>query len=439
MGDSQLRITGDRKELIEKVLSHLEDEAKKDPAAYITSSNGNALAYYWCSVLIEESEQDASDAIVREGLEKSLQGLDRLDFHSSPEVFLDAVLRYARLHIKYKQWTDARNLLSLVDQLDAKPPGWVPNYLAKLLYETDPKFAYEHPEQVLDKLVAGASQPRYRQHSVNVFREFLESAREALEEGEVSADAGDVKRFKEKVQSYLTERSTRLLRGQVAAEVVPPALDSSIPGQEPLVRERIEDVQQEAEAQEYVALLESQVSELRARVADLEALVDELTTENIGLYGEVQQLREAYTELDEGSDDALERESPIAIDRLKILVIGGMQIKQKDIVGIVKRLGLEKRHIDFVDYDAAKTLQIESWRYNCPYDGILIGPVPHSSSGAGHYSSLVERLKNEEGFPPTNEARTEAGGLKITKSSFKSSMNTLLDKIGATDPELAGS
>jgi hypothetical protein len=36
------------------------------------------------------------------------------------------------------------------------------------------------------------------------------------------------------------------------------------------------------------------------------------------------------------------------------------------------------------------------------------------------------------------EVRTDAGGLKITKSSFKSSMMKLLDKIGAMDPELAG-
>jgi hypothetical protein len=83
-------------------------------------------------------------------------------------------------------------------------------------------------------------------------------------------------------------------------------------------------------------------------------------------------------------------------------------------------------------------LKIDSLQYSYPNDGILIGPVPHSSSGAGSYSSLVERLKNEEGFPHTMEARTDAGGLKITKSSFKSSMMKLLDKIGAMDPELAG-
>jgi hypothetical protein len=438
MSDSQLPVSGNRKELIANILSHLDDEAKANPVAYIASDTGDALSYYWCSVLVEESAADASDDVVRQGLEKALQGADRLDFHSSPQEFLDAVLRFARQHIKYKQWTDARNLLSLADQLDEKPPGWVSNYLAKLLYETDPEFAYEHPEQVLDKLVDGFSQPNFRQHAVNVLREFLESAREAFEDCAAADDAVALKRFKEKVQSYLSKKSARVLRDQtVEAALTAPGILSK-PAEE-LTPDRLDvDFRPQAEAREYISQLESQVSDLIARVSDLESTVDELATENIRLYSELEQITEAYTKAGEDVDETGRRESPIAIERLKVLVLGAIQVKKKDIFGILKRLGVEKRNIHFVGYDEAKTLKIDSWQYNCPYDGILIGPVPHSSSGTGSYSSLVERLKNEEGFPPTMEARTDAGGLKITKSSFRSSMTKLLDKIGAMDPELAG-
>jgi hypothetical protein len=437
MSDSQLPVSDNRKELIANILCHLDNEAKANPAAYIASDTGNALSYYWCSVLIEESAADPSDDVVRQGLQKALQGTDRLDFCSSPQEFLDAVLRYARLHIKYKQWTDARNLLSLADQLDEKPPGWVSNYLAKLLYETDPKFAYEHPEQVLDKLVQGFSQPSFRQHSVNVLREFLEGARDSFEDGAVEDDAVRLKQFREKVQSFLSKKSARVLREQTVEAVLsaPDALKG--PTEEPAADRLDEDFRPQAEAREYISRLESEVSGLLARVSDLESTVDELSTENIRLYSELQQITEGHTKAGKDADDTGGRESPVAIGRLKILLLGAMQVKKKDILGILKRLGVEKRNIVFSGYDEAKTLKIDSWQYNCPYHGILIGPVPHSSTGAGSYSSLVARLKSK-GFPPVLEARTDAGGLKITKNSFKSSMMKLLDKIGAMDPELAG-
>jgi hypothetical protein len=58
--------------------------------------------------------------------------------------------------------------------------------------------------------------------------------------------------------------------------------------------------------------------------------------------------------------------------------------------------------------------------------------MPHSQKGKGSYSSVVEMMKNEEGFPHTIELRTKTGVLKVTKESLKegfSIMKTHIDTL----------
>lgn len=443
ISDQETRITmsqlahialGNKKELVARIEARLGEIARRDPETYIKSPGGDPESYYWCSVLVEEGSGEPRDAVVRDGLKKSLLGETRLSNQSQPELFQDALLRYARLHIKYRQWGAALNLLMLADQLGKEMPGWVSNYQAKLLYETAPERAFDSPEHVLEKLMHGASQPEFHQHAISIFRDYLETARERI----VNSTPGEPARerlqdFRKRVRIYLDGRKTQ--RGALQGSL---GLASTQPDQGHQVSESLaiyplapQDSPGNAE-----------ILGLRSTITKLEQTIDDLTIENIKLYGDIDELQKQLDNFAERDGEeglvVRERTAPESIGKLKVAVLGAMQIPQKNLLGIVKRFGLGRSNIEFFDYDQTKRLSIDGWEFNCPYSGILIGPVPHSTKGAGHYSSVVERLTREgSGFPPTIVVRTKAGGLKITNDSFKSALSSLLDKIGSVDPELA--
>ena len=54
----------------------------------------------------------------------------------------------------------------------------------------------------------------------------------------------------------------------------------------------------------------------------------------------------------------------------------------------------------------------------------MVGPMPHSGSGKGNYSSIISALESEEGYPPV--VRLGSNGLKITKSDFKMKLEEAL-------------
>ena len=104
-------------------------------------------------------------------------------------------------------------------------------------------------------------------------------------------------------------------------------------------------------------------------------------------------------------------------------------------VGIAKDFELGRNNLEIKnDYDKLKGFNIEDIRYISPYSGILIGPVHHKVEGLGNYSSIVQKLQKEEGFPPTIELRTESGELKITKTTFKAGLRNMLTIINANSP-----
>ena len=68
------------------------------------------------------------------------------------------------------------------------------------------------------------------------------------------------------------------------------------------------------------------------------------------------------------------------------------------------------------DYDKITNLDFRKFRYNDKYAAIIAGPMPHSVKGKGSYSSGLEMLKNEPGYPDVFECITSEK-LKVTKSS----------------------
>ena len=68
-------------------------------------------------------------------------------------------------------------------------------------------------------------------------------------------------------------------------------------------------------------------------------------------------------------------------------------------------------------YDKIKNLDFRKFRYTNKYAAVIAGPMPHSVKGKGDYSSGLEMIKNEPGYPDVVECITN-DKLKITGTSL---------------------
>ena len=89
-------------------------------------------------------------------------------------------------------------------------------------------------------------------------------------------------------------------------------------------------------------------------------------------------------------------------------------IKNK-LYGISKRYGFEVEMFD--DYEKIKNMDFSKMRYSNRICGIIAGPMPHSIKGMGDYSSGLEMIKSEPGYPPVFECYA-GDKLKITTTSL---------------------
>lgn len=109
----------------------------------------------------------------------------------------------------------------------------------------------------------------------------------------------------------------------------------------------------------------------------------------------------------------------------KIVVLGSSEVKEKDLLGIVKSLGLDKDRFEFcLDYGDVKGYEFSKLRYNPKYRLVMVGPMPHSSSGKGDSGSAIAEMENNCGYPRV--VRLGSNELKITKSNFKKALNEQL-------------
>lgn len=104
-----------------------------------------------------------------------------------------------------------------------------------------------------------------------------------------------------------------------------------------------------------------------------------------------------------------------------IVVIGASQVKEHDLLGIVKNLRLDKDRFEFcLDYKAIETFQFSKMQYNPNYRLVIVGPMPHSTTGKGESRSTISKLENGNGYPKV--IRLGSNELKITKTNFKQAL-----------------
>ena len=111
----------------------------------------------------------------------------------------------------------------------------------------------------------------------------------------------------------------------------------------------------------------------------------------------------------------------------KILVIGAETVGIDTLRMTVNKLGLRLDRFEFaLGYEEAQTFNYGKLAYNPNYRVILIGAVPHSTTGTGHSGSVVAELQSHPDKYPRVIPLGSDGTLKITKSNFRDSLKQLL-------------
>ena len=114
--------------------------------------------------------------------------------------------------------------------------------------------------------------------------------------------------------------------------------------------------------------------------------------------------------------------SYIDLNSSRVLVVGQMFLKQKDIVGICKSLDIDPERLEYVSYDEATNYNYEKLRFSNRYSDIIFGSVPHKGKNIGNNSSIITMIENNQEEYPKVIRAMDSNELKLTKTSFKEAL-----------------
>lgn len=116
-------------------------------------------------------------------------------------------------------------------------------------------------------------------------------------------------------------------------------------------------------------------------------------------------------------------------NRKKIMVLGATNLSAEVIKGIIIReYGFEESDFECeTDYD--KIVHSSERIVNrSRYQAVIFGCCPHSVTGKGKWSGVIERCKQEGGICVV-DARSSSGNLKVTKASFRNALDEVCKKL----------
>ena len=106
----------------------------------------------------------------------------------------------------------------------------------------------------------------------------------------------------------------------------------------------------------------------------------------------------------------------------KVLVVGHGLAKETDYRQQCKNAGISPENFEFhLEFEDGAKMDFEKYRNNPEYGGIIVGAMPHSGKSKGNYSSVIDYLENEPGFPKVVKGN-EGGEVKISLSGFYRAM-----------------
>ena len=126
--------------------------------------------------------------------------------------------------------------------------------------------------------------------------------------------------------------------------------------------------------------------------------------------------------------DSLEWED--AFPNGKIIVFGGPSVRERDILNSIESVGInnirERVELRLGYHDRNNEEFIKTLRYNNKYRLILVGPMPHSNTAKGDFSSALAMMQNTDGYTKVIPLRAN-GKLKITKTNIKLAVQSVVD------------
>ena len=108
----------------------------------------------------------------------------------------------------------------------------------------------------------------------------------------------------------------------------------------------------------------------------------------------------------------------------KMIVIGSIEVKEKEVLGCLKAVGIDKNRVVFyTDYDKLTNMNFSFLRNNFNYSDILVCAMPHKIGGIGDNTSFISMIeKNPKEFPTLIKITDESGNLKYSSSAFKKAL-----------------
>ena len=235
-------------------------------------------------------------------------------------------------------------------------------------------------------------------------------------------------------ESMKSQDTAMALALQTAGVEVAEAIEEFIPEE---VMEESHETFSQKEEEITVSLLLDQMEQMQGTIEELLARIEnnEKTTgeELAALRVQNQEYKNAlmnirlFNEENERTAEIPEEEKYDGHNLLshneKILVLGNTDIRMDEMRAIARdTFGFAKTDFEFItDYDKVKNAsgRIHSSQR---FVAVIFGNCPHKVAGLGNYTSIIEEFKQREDCPISIDARTEAGGLKITKQSFRKAM-----------------
>ena len=119
--------------------------------------------------------------------------------------------------------------------------------------------------------------------------------------------------------------------------------------------------------------------------------------------------------------------------KLRLIVLGASEVNNDVILSLCRKAGFDKNRIDLhTDYDKLQHFDTNNLLLiRTHYDGIVIGPMPHSIKGN---LNLIQTMKAEpQNYPPHVIVCDKDQHLKFSKNTVKAALNELIKKIHSID------
>lgn len=113
----------------------------------------------------------------------------------------------------------------------------------------------------------------------------------------------------------------------------------------------------------------------------------------------------------------------------KIVVLGASDVDEAHLLITAGKLGIDKKRFEFcLDYDAIQKFNFRKLQYSEKYRLIMVGPMPHSTTGKGSSGSAITEMEKHPEMYPRIIRMSSGSALKITKSGFREVLEKILSE-----------